>query len=121
MINLSNTPAREHPVTVTPKPDGVALGLGDYPAHFLKDFLNLLAENGDLREQLDLLLDTEPPKHDPHKKDVASRDDVFIANSLAELNPASLAIRLHGAAVEKLAANLAPGTTGLPTEWKAVA
>lgn len=102
---MTTTP-RGYGLTVTRKPDGCDLDTTGYVTNLLRDFLNLLAEDGDLREQLDLLLDTDPPKHDPHMPDVASRDDVFLAAAVAALNPASLTIRLDESATRHLAGQL---------------
>lgn len=97
---------RAHRVTPAPRPDGADLHVEGYVRDLLREVIGLLAARDDLREDLDRLLDTDPPKNDPHQRDTGSRDDQFIDDLVRALNPASLAIRMHGPDLDRLAGSL---------------
>lgn len=96
---------RTHRVTPALRPDGADLHVEGYVRDLLRDVIGLLAARDDLREDLDRLLDTEV-WNDPHLPDVPSRDDQFIDELVRALGPASLAIRMHGPDLDRLAGSL---------------
>lgn len=105
-MTLPNTSA----VTATPRPDGVDLHVDGYTRTTLKEFIGLLAERDDLREEfLDLL---EPAAEaDPHASAVADRDEQFLDQVMPEL---PTTIRLHREPARRLGAVL-----GRITRWQA--
>lgn len=98
---------RLHRVTPRPIADGADLHVGGYARQFLADFINLLAENDDLREQFDQVLDGDKPNDDPHQIDTGSRDDQFSTDVVAALPEAALVIRVHGPELNVLTDTLA--------------
>jgi hypothetical protein len=97
---------RTHRITPTPIPDGADLHLEGFVRHLLADVLTLLADNPGLFDQLDDVLHTDRPAVDRYQPDTGSRDDALIDSLVAALPAASLAVRLHGADLARLAGSL---------------
>ena len=87
---------RVYPVAVSSRPDGADLVIARH--HYedvLKDVFTLLAEDGQLRDDLLDLIDGPVITNDPHEIARPSRDDVLAEALVAALPVASRTIRLH--------------------------
>lgn len=100
------TEPRTHRITSTPIPDGADLHLEGFVRHLLADVLTVLADNPGLADWLDDVLHGDRPAADPHLRDTGSRDDALIDSLVGALPAASLAVRLHGADLARLAGSL---------------
>lgn len=107
---MTPTPtSRAHRVTVTPKPDGVELGIRGYTRDLLVDVIALLAESRELMDGLDRAITATPP--DAYQPERHLPTEHLVEAILAALPESATAIRLHGPAVEQLANSLATVTT----------
>ncbi|WP_031514777.1 hypothetical protein [Streptomyces sp. NRRL F-5123] len=111
------TEPRIHRITPTPLPDGADLGVEGYARQLLADVIGVLADRDDLREDLDRLLDTDAPRHDPHVQDTGSRDDKFIDDLVRALGPATLTIRMRTREAGRLAESLSEIADPLVVQW----
>lgn len=103
-------PPRAHRVTVTPKPDGVELGIRGYTRDLLTDVVTLLAEQPELMDDLDRAITATPA--DPYQPERHLPTEHLVEAILAALPASATGIRLHGPAAEQLANSLSAATTG---------
>jgi hypothetical protein len=97
---------RTYPITVMPRPSGVALDAEPYAADLLRDVIGLLADKPTLMDDLVDLVCGEPEAHDPYLPDRPSREDRFIAAVLTSLPEPAKEIRVHGPALSRIAGML---------------
>lgn len=95
-------------LTVTLRPDGVDLtpNVGHYKC-LLKDLFALLAENGELWEDLVDLISGEIPPQDRHLPAKSAPEDLLADRIVESLRPESLALWLQRGAATRLRDNLA--------------
>lgn len=83
-------------VTVTRHPDGVSLAPGDgHYENLLRDVFGLLAERGDLWDDLVDLIAGETTEQDRHQPAKHAPEDVLAEQIIAALPSRSVAIRLY--------------------------